>query len=54
MSNKKAKVIERFFDKYTGREYKKGDIVNVTESRFNELNSKKKLVEAVVETKKEK
>ena len=48
----KAKVLERFFDKYTGRECKKDDVMNVTESRFNEINSEKKLVEAVKETKK--
>lgn len=50
----KAKVLERFFDKHTGKEFKKGDVINITELRFNEINSNKKLVEAVVETKKEK
>ena len=49
-----AKVLERFFDKYTGKEHKKGDVIkDITDSRFKEINSKKKFVEAVVDTKKE-
>ena len=52
--NMDAKVLERFFDKHTGKEHKKGDVIlNITQSRFEEINSKKKLVEAVDVAKKE-
>lgn len=48
----KAKVLERFFDKHTGEEHIKNDVLDITESRFKEINSEKKYVEAVKETKK--
>lgn len=49
----KAKVIIQFNDKYTGEEHKKGDVIEVTAARFNEIRRQGKYVEAVDETTKE-
>ncbi len=46
----KAKVLIPFTDKYTGKEYKKGEIIEVTAARFNEITKKDRLVEAHDET----
>lgn len=42
----KAKVLIPFNDKYTGEKHKKGDIIEVTAERFNEITKKDRLVEA--------
>ena len=46
----KMKVLIPFTDKYTKKQYKKGDIAEVTAKRFNEINKRDKLVEAYDET----
>lgn len=46
----KAKVLIPFNDKYTGKKYAKGDIIEVTPVRFNEILKKDKLIEAVDDT----
>lgn len=46
----KAKVIIPFNDKYTGKEHKKGDVIEVTAARFNEIQRKGNYVEAVDES----
>lgn len=46
----KAKVIIPFNDKYTGKEHKKGDVIEVTAARFNEICRKGRHVEAFDET----
>ncbi len=46
----KAKVIISFNDKHTGEKHKKGDIIEVSAARFNEINQKDRLVEAYDET----
>ena len=49
-----AKVLSGFTDKYTNIKYKKGDVIKgITLKRFNEILTKGKLVEEVVEEKKE-
>lgn len=45
----KAKVLIPFTDKYNGKKYKKGDIIDVTADRFNEITQKGKLVAAYEE-----
>ena len=46
----KAKVLIPFNDKYTGKEYKKDDVIELTAKRFNEITCKGKFVQAVEET----
>lgn len=49
-----AKVLVSFTDKHTGKKHKKGDVIKgITETRFNEILKKGKLVEAVDVAKKE-
>ena len=36
----KARVVVAFNDKYTGKEYKAGDVVDLTAERFNEILQK--------------
>lgn len=43
----KAKVLIPFFDKYNGKKYKKGDTLEVSPKRFDEILTKGKLIEAV-------
>lgn len=43
----KAKVLTPFFDKHNGKKYAKGDIIEVSPERLNEILTKGKLVEAV-------
>lgn len=45
----KAKVVIPFNDKYTGKEYKKGDVIEVTAKRFNEITNKGKFIQLVEE-----
>lgn len=45
----KAKVLITFNDKYTGKQYKKGDVIEVTAKRFNEITSKGKFIQLVEE-----
>lgn len=40
----KVKVTRRFRDKYTGEVYKKGDCIEITEERYNEIMSVGKFV----------
>lgn len=47
----KAKVLIPFNDKYTGKKHAKGDIIEVTPARFNEILQKGKYIEAYVEEK---
>lgn len=35
----KVKVTRKFRDKYTGEHYKKGDLLEITEERYNEIMS---------------
>ena len=35
----KVKVIQKFTDKYTGELYNKGDLLEITEERYNEIMS---------------
>lgn len=51
----KAKVIDGFRDKHTKETYKKGQIIDVTKERFEEINSTAfgVLVEEVTELKKQ-
>lgn len=42
----KAKVLIPFFDKNTNKKHKKGDIIEVTAARFNEITRKGRLIEA--------
>lgn len=44
----KVKVLEKFKDKYNGKVYKKGQVINVTKERFDEILTVDKLVEEVV------
>lgn len=46
----KVKVLSPFFDKHNGKKYKKGDTLEVSPERFNEILTKGKLIEAVEET----
>lgn len=43
----KVKVLAPFFDKHNGKKYEKGDTIEVSPERFNEILTKGKLVEAV-------
>ena len=36
----KAKVLIAFTDKVTGKDYKKGDVIDLTAQRINEINAK--------------
>jgi hypothetical protein len=46
----KAKVLKKFKDKYSGKIYKPGTVIEVTEERFEEIrNADKSLIEAVEE-----
>ncbi len=45
----KVKVLIPFRDKYTGKVYKKGEVIEVTAARFNEITAKGKYIELVVE-----
>jgi hypothetical protein len=45
----KAKVLIPFEDKNTHKKYKKGDVIDVTPARFNEITSKGRYIEAYVE-----
>ena len=48
-----VKVLKAFTDKYTGKKYKKGDVIKgITEKRFNEILEKGKLVEAAEKSEK--
>ena len=47
----KAKVILPFNDKITGKQYeKKGEIIELTAQRFNEIRNKGRYIEAYEET----
>lgn len=48
----KAKVLIPFKDKETKKAYKKGDIIDVTAKRFNEITSKGKFIQLVEEDEK--
>lgn len=51
----KLKVVSEFHDKYTDQLYKIGDVIEVTETRGEELlSSSNTLVEPIEEEKKEK
>lgn len=45
----KAKVLKDFNDKYTGRRYKKDEVISVSKERFDEILTVDNLVEAVAE-----
>ena len=45
----KAKVLIPFNDKYTGKEYKKDDVIDVSAKRFNEITKKGKFIQLVEE-----
>ena len=46
----KAKVMKKFKDKYSGKIYKPGTVIEVTEERFEEIrNTDESFVEAVEE-----
>jgi hypothetical protein len=47
----KVVVLIPFCDKYTGKNYKKGDIIEVTAKRFNEIVAKGKYIQPVEEEK---
>jgi hypothetical protein len=47
----KVKVLVPFFDKHNGKKYVKGDIIEVSPGRYNEILQKGKLVEECVEEK---
>lgn len=43
-----VKVLSGFIDKHTGQKYHKGDVIKgITETRFNEILKKGKLVEVI-------
>ena len=46
----KAKVLIPFTDKYTGKKYAKGEVIEVSAARFNEITKKDRFVEAYEET----
>lgn len=50
----KAKVLKDFNDKYTGRRYKAGEIINVSKERFEEILTVGNLIEAAEEVVEEK
>lgn len=43
----KAKVLIPFRDKVTKKAYKKNDIIEVTENRFNEITRQGRFIQAV-------
>lgn len=45
----RAKVLIPFTDKHTGKKHKKGDVLDISAARFNEILKKGSLVEAVDE-----
>ena len=45
----KAKVLIPYTDKETGQKRKKGDVINITANRFNEITTKGRYIEAVEE-----
>lgn len=45
----KAKVLIPFKDKETRKKHKKGDIIEVTPARFNEITQNGRFIEAYVE-----
>lgn len=45
----KAKVMIPFRDKVSKKAYKKGDIIDVTENRFNEITKQGRFIQAVAE-----
>lgn len=45
----KAKVLIPYTDKETGQKRKKGDVINITANRFNEITAKGRYIEAVDE-----
>lgn len=47
----KAKVLIPFKDKETKKDRKKGDIIDVTPKRFNEIIAKGRFIEAVEDEK---
>lgn len=48
----KAKVLIPFKDKETKKTYKKGDIIDVTVKRFNEITTRGKFIQLVEENEK--
>ena len=45
----KAKVLIHYTDKESGQKRKKGDVINITANRFNEITAKGRYLEAVEE-----
>lgn len=45
----KAKVLIAFYDKEAKKRYNKGDVIDVTPSRFNEITRKGRYIEAYEE-----
>lgn len=45
----KAKVLIAFNDKYTGKEHKKGDVIDVNAKRFAEITKKGNFIQPVDE-----
>lgn len=45
----KVKVLIPFCDKHTGKRYKKGDVIDITAKRFNEIAQKGNYVQPVEE-----
>lgn len=45
----KVKVLIPFNDKYTGKQYKRGTILELTAKRINEINRKGSFIELVEE-----
>jgi hypothetical protein len=45
----KAKILIPYIDKETGQKRKKGDVINITANRFNEISAKGRYIEAVDE-----
>lgn len=48
----KAKVLRDFIDKHSGKTHKKGDVLNISKERFDEILIVAPLVEKVTEKKK--
>ena len=48
----KAKVLRVFRDKETKKTHQKGDVIDVTPARFNEIRNKGAYIEAYVEPEK--
>ena len=46
----KVKVLIPFCDKNTGKKYKKGDVIDITTKRFNEIAKKGRYLEVVEDT----